>query len=180
MLPIILLMCFPDPEKKDQNQGPTLHLVVITPESLSTQNSFVLLCFVVFPPHPPWLWQFWRSRAIYLVECPIIWGCVVIKKYIWPLSLVPATELLKPLDFLSSSNVFVMLMWLLNPEWVLLSKERTKTKIKPKSKTNHMIRGLEISAPVERTGSGDWVLSPIANDLITHAYMMKPWQKSFE
>lgn len=45
-------------------------------------------------------------------------------------------------------------------------------------KTNHMVRGLELSALFpnlwESRGPGDWGQSPMAKDFINHAYVVKP------
>lgn len=66
------------------------------------------------------------------------------------MSPVPATVLLKPLDFLNGSNVFYVDVVTLNPRMGLVAKEK-----KNKQKNNPVIRGLELSDCVEGRMSGD-------------------------
>ena len=93
------------------------------------------------------------------------------KKCTFGLHPVSGTELLKPLEFPVMRAIKVSLVMLMR--WFLESTQGAFG-------VNLVIRGVELSVPPARPPgrdervAGDWVQSPMANDLINHAYLMKP------
>lgn len=83
----------------------------------------------------------------------------------WFWSQVPGTKLLKPLEFIVS---YMLMRWLMekNPRELL---DRGFSLEKP---TKWLI-GLEL-CPTWVSGAGDWIQWPMASDLISHAYVIRP------
>lgn len=81
-----------------------------------------------------------------------------------------------PWNLLRDKNVFCMLM-----RWLLVENPRELLDGIGHQKDKTVIRELEISALLSSTpylyedqGAEDWNHSPVAKDLINHAYIMKP------
>ena len=170
-------------------------------ESVMPSNYLILCHPLLLPPSSFPSIKVFASESVLWIRWPKYWGfsfsnspsnefrvdflstCGMIKKthrYIWPLSSFPGTEFLKPLEFPSDRSVIHNT--LTTPKFMLM-----RWLIGVPRETKHVVRGLEISAPphlsitsMEVRGVGDWVQSPMANDFINHAYLMKPPQKSLK
>ena len=104
------------------------------------------------------------------------------KEFVWSLLfLVPGMELLNICNFLTDRNVLLFMVGPWECVWTFTNKavheeflNSFRVKAGLDGKTNCAVKRLDISLTSrESTEAGDWVQSPMANDLINCAYSIK-------
>ena len=121
-------------------------------------------------------------KGCYLILDRLVYN----KEYCWPLSRVPGRQSLKNCNSPSDRNVFVIHSGPLRPHMIVHANEMTHggpldhftEGVGLSKETKHLFRGLDLPAllptPNLQGRERDWRSSSImANDLISHVYVMK-------